>query len=68
MSGVLSCTFYTSYTEEVLLCFLPHEGFPGSIFVLFLCGYVCLSFSDILDYGYDVIMLNVIRSNITIKT
>ena len=33
----------------------------------FLCGCAYLSFSDILAYGYDVIMLNVIRSEITIK-
>ena len=35
--------------------------------VFFLCGYACLYFSDILAYGYDVMMLNVIRYYITIK-
>ena len=34
--------------------------------VLF-CGCACLSFIDLLAYGYAVIMLNVIRSEITIK-
>ena len=43
--------------------------FPrGKIFVFFLCGCACLSFSDLLAYGYAVMMLNVIRSDITIKT
>ena len=32
-----------------------------------LCGYACLSFSDPFVYGYDVMMLNVIRYYITIK-
>ena len=32
-----------------------------------LCGCACLSFSDILDYGYVVMLLNVLRSDITIK-
>ena len=32
-----------------------------------LCGCDCLSFSDPFAYGYDVMMLNVIRSCITIK-
>ena len=35
--------------------------------MLFLYGCVCLSFSDLLAYGYVVMMLNVIRSDITIK-
>ena len=32
-----------------------------------LCGCTCLSFSDPFAYGYDVIIINVIRSCITIK-
>ena len=32
-----------------------------------LCGCACLSFSDIFGYGYAVMMLNVIRSEITSK-
>ena len=32
-----------------------------------LCGCACLSFSDLFVYGYDVMMLNVLRSCITIK-
>ena len=35
--------------------------------MFFLCGCACLSFNDILAYGYVVMMLNVIRSNINIK-
>ena len=35
--------------------------------MFFLCGCVFLSFSDLLDYGYAVMMLNVLRSDITIK-
>ena len=35
--------------------------------MFFFCGCACLSFSDILAYGYAIIMLNVIRSEITIK-
>ena len=33
----------------------------------FLCGCACLSFSDILAYGYAIMMLNVLRSDITIE-
>ena len=32
-----------------------------------MCGCVCLSFSDPFVYGYDGMMLNVIRSCINIK-
>ena len=35
--------------------------------MLFLYGCACLSFTDLLAYGYAVIMLNVLRYNITIK-
>ena len=35
--------------------------------MLFLYGCACLSFSDLLAYGYAVIMLNVLRSDINIK-
>ena len=35
--------------------------------MFFLCGCASLSFSDVLAYGYVVMMLNVLRSNITIK-
>ena len=35
--------------------------------MLFLCDCACLSFSDLLAYGYVVMMLNVLRSDITIK-
>ena len=33
----------------------------------FLCGCACLYLSDLLAYGYAVMMLNVLRSDITIK-
>ena len=35
--------------------------------MFFLCGCACLSFSDLLAYGYAIMMLNVLRSYITIK-
>ena len=35
--------------------------------MFFLYGCACLSFSDLLAYGYAVMMLNVLRSDITIK-
>ena len=35
--------------------------------MFFLYGCACLSFSDPLAYGYAVMMLNVLRSDITIK-
>ena len=35
--------------------------------MFFLCGCFYLSFSDILDYVYAVMMLNILRSDITIK-
>ena len=35
--------------------------------MFFLCGCACISFSDLLAYGYVVMMLNVIRFDITIK-
>ena len=35
------------------------------MFVLYGCA--CLSFSDLLAYGYAVVMLNVLRNDITIK-
>ena len=37
-----------------------------NLYVLF-CGCACLSFNDHFVYGYDVMMLNVFRSCITIK-
>ena len=35
--------------------------------MFFLFGCACLSFSYLLAYGYAVMMLNVLRSDITIK-
>ena len=35
--------------------------------MFFLYGCACLSFSDLLAYGYAVIMIIVLRSDITIK-
>ena len=58
-------TFYlfgASILRKLLL------GFSQDKFLcFFLCGCACLYFSDLLAYGYAVMMLNVIRSDITIK-
>ena len=35
--------------------------------MFFLCGCACISFNDLLAYGYAVMMLNVLRSDINIK-
>ena len=35
--------------------------------MFFLYGCACISFSDLLAYGYAVMILNVLRSDITIK-
>ena len=43
-------------------------GFPRINLCVLLCGCACLSFSDPLAYGYDVMMLKVLRSCITIKS
>ena len=42
-------------------------GFPKINLFVLLCDCTCISFSDPFAYGYDVIMLNVIRYGITIK-
>ena len=42
-------------------------GFPRINICVLLFGCSCLSFNDPFVYGYDVMMLNVIRSCITIK-
>ena len=42
-------------------------GFPRINLCVLLCGCACLSFSDPFAYGYVVMMLNVIRYDITIK-
>ena len=66
MSGVMSCTFDTSYTEEVLLGFLPHEGFPGYIFVFF-CVVVLIYLTVIILHMVMMLsLLNVIIYYITI--
>ena len=43
-------------------------GFPRINICVLLCGCTCLSLSDPFPYGYVVMMLYVIRSDITIKT
>ena len=65
--------FYTVlvefYTEEVLRGFLPC-GFPEENICVLLCSLVLLHLSFFqwsIAYGYDVMMLNVFRSCITIK-
>ena len=35
--------------------------------MFFSCFYACLSFNDPIAYGYDVMMINVLRPCITIK-
>ena len=67
LSGVLSFTFlYILYRGSFV-------GFSYSCRVsrinlcVLLCGCTCISFSDPFAYGYAVMMLNVIRSYITIK-
>ena len=64
--GFYLLSFWGIYIEEAFVGFFP-LGFSQDKSVFFLCGCACLSFSDLLAYGYAVIMLNVLRSYITIK-
>ena len=47
--------------------FSPPWGFPRINLYVLLCGCACLSFSDPFIYGYDVMMLNVLRYCTTIE-
>ena len=42
--------------------------FPKINLCVLLCGSACLSFSDPFAYGYDVMMINISISCITVKT
>ena len=65
--GFYLLSFGASILRKLLLGF-SHQGFSRvNLCVLFLCGCACLSFSDLLDYGYVVMMLNVLRYDIAIK-
>ena len=59
--------FYTSYMEEVFAGFTSPWQFPRINLCVLFCGCACLSFSDLFAYCNTVMMLNVIRSDITIK-
>ena len=48
--------------------FSPPSGFPKINLCVLLCGCACLCFNDLFAHGYVVMMLNIIRSYITIKT
>ena len=58
--------FWGIYIEEDFVWFFP-LGFSQDKSMLFLCVCDFLCFSDLLAYGYAVMMLNVLRSDITIK-
>ena len=47
--------------------FSPPRGFPRINICVLLCCCASLSFSVSIAYGYDVMMLNVLRSYITTK-
>ena len=59
--------FLGIYIEEAFARFFPLGFFQDKSLCSFLCGCACLSFNDLLAYGYAVMMLNVLRSDITIK-
>ena len=54
--------FVASILRKLLLGFSQDKSLCS-----FLCGCACLSFSDLLAYGYVVMMLNVLRSDINNK-
>ena len=60
-------SFWGIYIEEAFVGFFPLGFSQDKSLCSFLCGCACLSFSDLLAYGYTVMMLNVLRSYITIK-
>ena len=67
LSGVLFCTFLYILYRGIFLGFSYSCGFSRINLCVLLCGCTCLCFSDPFSYGYDVMMLNVIRFDITIK-
>ena len=64
---VLPSIFWGIYIEEAFVGFFPLGFSEDKYLCSFLCGCACLSCSDLLAYGYFVLMLNVLRSDITIK-
>ena len=60
-------SFWGIYIEEAFVGFFPLGFSEDKYLCSFLCGCACLSFSDIWAYGYAIMMLNVLRSDITIK-
>ena len=64
---VLSFIFWGVYIEEDFAGFFPLRFSQDKSLCFFLCGCACLSFSDLLAYGYAIMMLNVLRFDITIK-
>ena len=66
--GFYLLSFWGIYIEEAFARFFPLRFSHDKSLCSFLCGCSCLSFSDLLAYGYAIMMLNVIRYDITIKT
>ena len=64
---VLPFIFWGIYIEEYFAGFFPLGFSQDKSLCSFLYGCACLSFSDPLAYGYALMMLNVLRSDITIK-
>ena len=64
---VLPFIFWGIYIEEYFAGFFLLGFSHDKSLCSFLCGSACLYFSDLLAYGYVVMMLNVLRSDITIK-
>ena len=65
--GFYLLSFGGIYIEGAFAGFFPLGFSQDKSLCSFLYGCACLYFSDILDYGYAVMMLNVLRSDITIK-
>ena len=66
----LDLVFYILYIlYRVIFCwvFFPMRVSRDKSLCSFLCGCACLSFSDLLAYGYAIMMLNVIRYDKAIK-
>ena len=60
-------SFWGIYIEEYFAGFFPLRFSQDKSLCFFLCGCACLSFSHPLAYGYAVMMLNVLRSDIPLK-
>ena len=64
--GLVFYFLYILYKGSFCWVFFPVRVSQDKSLCSF-CGCACLSFSDVLAYGYVVMMLNVIRYDITIK-